>query len=430
MKTLPVKTVSLPRVEADDIIAYLSSTSASYASSSTSASYALVALSVQSGIATPGTLTNSTGISALSFNGGESKTIAVSGAADLTTNRITKWTGTAFANASLFDDGTNVTGSTSIQLIGANSILTGSFTGSFTGSLFGTASYVSGSVFTSANPALSASYASGSTSASYASSSTSASYTFTASYVTGSIFSGSNLALSASYALTASYALNSIPPFPYTGSAIITGSLIITGSTTSTLGFTGSLLGTASYVSGAIFNTTNPALSASYASGSTSASYSLTSSYALNSIPPFPYTGSAIITGSLIVTGSTTSTLGFTGSLFGTASYISGSIFTNINPALSASYASSSTSASYAATASYIPTIKAGNTTTFAGTPLSSSIIFTTSFPDNNYAVTVTGLDARSWTIPAKFNSGFTINSNSTVALTGPVYWIAVPYNS
>jgi hypothetical protein len=36
---------------------------------------------------------------------------------------------------------------------------TGSFTGSFTGSLFGTSSYITGSIFTSTNPALSASYA-------------------------------------------------------------------------------------------------------------------------------------------------------------------------------------------------------------------------------------------------------------------------------
>ena len=40
-----------------------------------------------------------------------------------------------------------------------SSTITGSISGSLTGSLFGTASYVSGSVFTSANPALSASYA-------------------------------------------------------------------------------------------------------------------------------------------------------------------------------------------------------------------------------------------------------------------------------
>jgi hypothetical protein len=40
-----------------------------------------------------------------------------------------------------------------------SSTITGSISGSLTGSLFGTASYVSGSVFTNANPALSASYA-------------------------------------------------------------------------------------------------------------------------------------------------------------------------------------------------------------------------------------------------------------------------------
>jgi hypothetical protein len=40
-----------------------------------------------------------------------------------------------------------------------SSTITGSISGSLTGSLFGTASYVSGSIFTSTNPALSASYA-------------------------------------------------------------------------------------------------------------------------------------------------------------------------------------------------------------------------------------------------------------------------------
>jgi hypothetical protein len=59
--------------------------------------------------------------------------VAVSGAADLTTNKITKWTGTAFATSSLTDNNTTVTGASSIQLTGANSSLTGSFTGSFNG---------------------------------------------------------------------------------------------------------------------------------------------------------------------------------------------------------------------------------------------------------------------------------------------------------
>ena len=55
----------------------------------------------------------------------------------------------------------------------------------------------------------------------------------TASYVSGSVFTGANPALTSSYALTASYALNAGgggSPFPYTGSALITGSLGVTGS--------------------------------------------------------------------------------------------------------------------------------------------------------------------------------------------------------
>jgi hypothetical protein len=62
-------------------------------------------------------------------------TVAVSGAIDLTDNAITKWD-TAdgkFQNSSLTDNGTVISGVSSIQLSGANSSLTGSFTGSFTG---------------------------------------------------------------------------------------------------------------------------------------------------------------------------------------------------------------------------------------------------------------------------------------------------------
>ena len=62
-------------------------------------------------------------------------TVAVSGAVDLTDNAITKWdTGDGkFQNSSLTDNGTTISGATSIQLTGANSSLTGSFTGSFKG---------------------------------------------------------------------------------------------------------------------------------------------------------------------------------------------------------------------------------------------------------------------------------------------------------
>jgi len=85
-------------------------------------------------VATVGSsLTQGTGITSFSYNGSSAQTVAVSGASSLNTNAITKWTGNAFDNSSLTDNGTTVTGATSIQLTGANSSLTGSFSGSFKG---------------------------------------------------------------------------------------------------------------------------------------------------------------------------------------------------------------------------------------------------------------------------------------------------------
>jgi len=78
-------------------------------------------------------LSQSTGIVPFSYNGNTTATVAVSGASSLNTNAITKWTGNAFANSSLTDNGTVISGSTSIVLTGANSSLTGSFSGSFKG---------------------------------------------------------------------------------------------------------------------------------------------------------------------------------------------------------------------------------------------------------------------------------------------------------
>ena len=75
------------------------------------------------------------GISPFSYNGAAVATVAVSGAADLNANAITKWDNTAnkFANSSLTDSGTTITGGSSIQLTGASSNLSGSFSGSFRG---------------------------------------------------------------------------------------------------------------------------------------------------------------------------------------------------------------------------------------------------------------------------------------------------------
>ena len=66
----------------------------------------------------------------------------------------------------------------------------------------------------------------------------------------------------------------------------------------------------------------------------------------------------------------------------------------------------------------------------FSGNPSSSTITFGTAMATANYGVSVIGGDARSWTIDNKTVSGFTINSNSIVALTTSASWIAAPANN
>jgi hypothetical protein len=80
-------------------------------------------------------LTSGEGISTFTYNGSAAVTVAVSGAADLTNNNVNKWDNTAnkFANSSITDDGTIVSGATSVRFTGATSSLTGSFTGSHVG---------------------------------------------------------------------------------------------------------------------------------------------------------------------------------------------------------------------------------------------------------------------------------------------------------
>jgi hypothetical protein len=115
----------------------LQALSASYAISSSVSAFATTASYANTAGQTVASLASSTGISQFSFNGSSSVTVAVSGASTLNSNRITKWDGVAFSNSSLTDDGTTITGTTSLQLTGASSILTGSFSGN----LAGTASY-------------------------------------------------------------------------------------------------------------------------------------------------------------------------------------------------------------------------------------------------------------------------------------------------
>lgn len=78
-------------------------------------------------------LTQGAGVVPFTYDGSGVATVAVSGAAALSTNAVTKWNGNAFVNSTLTDNGTVVSGASSIQLSGANSVLSGSFSGSFRG---------------------------------------------------------------------------------------------------------------------------------------------------------------------------------------------------------------------------------------------------------------------------------------------------------
>jgi hypothetical protein len=80
-----------------------------------------------------------------SYNGNQPVTLSVSGASALSNNTITKWndTDSKFQNSSITDDGTTVSGTTSVKFTGTSSALTGSFTGSFVGALTGTSSFAS-----------------------------------------------------------------------------------------------------------------------------------------------------------------------------------------------------------------------------------------------------------------------------------------------
>ena len=72
-------------------------------------------------------------------------------------------------------------------------------------------------------------------------------------------------------------------------------------------------------------------------------------------------------------------------------------------------------------------TAKSGivSNTTWTGSPLNYQVSFTSAFPNTNYSVTVTGGDARVWTVESVTVNGFIINSNSNTGLLYPTYWIA-----
>jgi hypothetical protein len=136
--------------------------------------------------------------------------------------------------------------------------------------------------------------------------------------------------------------------------------------------------------------------------------------------------GNVQVTSSVIATG-------FSGSLFGTASWATSASYSQTASVLlgTATSASYSTTSSFSITSSFalgLPSIKSGiiSGSVFGGSPRTSSVTFVKAFASNNYSVTVTAENARTWTIQQKSGSGFQINANSAGALSGSVFWQAM----
>jgi len=64
----------------------------------------------------------------------------------------------------------------------------------------------------------------------------------------------------------------------------------------------------------------------------------------------------------------------------------------------------------------------------FSGTPLVSSVTFSSAYSNTDYSISIMGEDIRTWSISNKSNSGFTINSNSSTSLEGTTYWQTIEY--
>ena len=143
------------------------------------------------------------------------------------------------------------------------------------------------------------------------------------------------------------------------------------------------------------------------------------------------FTASVITTGSANAYQSITGSLAISGSNLTFLGLVTSSTATNVLLLNSSGqvYYTASSALGGGSTPSGIKTGNRANSD-FQGTPRSASVSFGTSFSDTNYAITVTGNDARSWTIQNKGVAGFVINSNSNVALTSEVYWMAMAYSN
>jgi hypothetical protein len=222
----------------------------------------------------------------------------------------------------------------------------------------------------------------------------------------------------------------------------------LTGSLGVTQGITGSLFGTSSWAQNAVtasyirqaasasFATSaSQATTASYTFQAASASFATTASYTFQVVSASfattaSYTFQAVsasfaTTASFVLGGSSNITIqdeGLSQGSAGTINFTGAGVTATVGGGTATITIPGGGGGSSAKAGS-------GSAASFGGTPRSSSITFGSAFSDNLYAVTVTGEDARTFTIQSKTSGSFIINSNSSVALTGPVYWIATAFN-
>jgi hypothetical protein len=64
----------------------------------------------------------------------------------------------------------------------------------------------------------------------------------------------------------------------------------------------------------------------------------------------------------------------------------------------------------------------------FSGQPQTIAITLASAMSSSLYSVSVFGKESRAWTIEGQTTTGFTINTNSSVALNEDVFWSVAPF--
>ena len=312
----------------------------------------------------------------------------------LSQNRIPKGVGNEHLNNS------NITDSGTVVSINSNTQVTGSLivTQGITGSLFGTASYITGSIFTSANPALSASYALNSSNA------------LTASFVNPL---NQNVTITGSLLVGTGSIINTNTFFGFTPNLVVgmntgssggvldlrkTSTPSVAGDTLGTIQFSALADGTA-YPSSQIRSTVNGNVGSGTTGGGNLSFWTAlnqTSAIVIERMrvndrgqvligltSSLDTTSKFIVSGSTVLTGSLNVTQGITGSLLGTASnaltasFAPSYVLTSSTSSMLTPYVlTSSTSSMSVATASYVT----GSVFTSTNIALSSSNALTASY--------------------------------------------------